>query len=343
MKENDFNVNLKAHLAARMILSGDIGGTKTLIGLFDSDTARPRRLAVRAYPTLQYSNLSSMVAAFLQEVSTDGRQVEAACFGVAGPVIGTAAQLTNVPWRVDAVKFSSDFQIRQVTLLNDLQAAAYAVHVLSDDELHVLQEGQADAAGHLALIAAGTGLGEAFIHNVGGHFIPSPSEGGHADWAARSEREIDVLRALLRRFGRAEVEHVVSGQGLANLHRVTHSSECQVVPDPDDVEAPAAISTAALEHRCQGCIEALTIFVGAFGAEAGNLALRTLATAGVFVGGGIAPKILPALTDGRFMRAFRDKAPFDAFLTRVPVRTILNPEAGLIGAALRARAEIING
>jgi glucokinase len=326
-----------------MILSGDIGGTKTLIGLFDADTVRPRRLAVRAYPTLRYSNLSSMVAAFLQEAPAEGGQVEAACFGVAGPVIGTAAQLTNAPWRVDAVKFGNDFRIRRVTLLNDLHALAYAIHVLGDDELHVLQEGQADAAGHLALIAAGTGLGEAFIHNVGGHFIPAPSEGGHADWAARSEREIDVLRALFRRFGRAEVEHVVSGQGLANLHRVTHSSECQVVPDPDDVEAPAAISTAALERRCQGCIEALTIFVGAFGAEAGNLALRTLATAGVFVGGGIAPKILPALTDGRFMRAFREKTPFDAFLTRVPVRAILNPEAGLIGAALRARAELING
>ena len=188
----------------------------------------------------------------------------------------------------------------------------------------------------MAVIAAGTGLGQALLHQVEGRFIPSPSEGGHADFAARTERDIVVMRDLVQRYGRASVEHVVSGRGLVNLHRVTHRGPCPAVEDRDDPGAPAAISSAALERRCGGCIDALRIFVEAYGAEAGNLALRTVSTAGLFIGGGIAPKILPALEDGHFMRAFRDKAPFEEMLAQVPVHVILNADAGLIGAAVRA-------
>ncbi|MGE0704544.1 MAG: glucokinase [Vicinamibacterales bacterium] len=317
-----------------MILAGDVGGTKTLVGIFDTAGVRPQPLAVRAYPTTEYPDLSTLAREFVREVSHG--PIRAACFGVAGPVQAKTAQLTNAPWRIDGEQVGRDLGVSRVTLLNDLQAMAYSVPVLLDTELHVLQEGQPQQGGHMAVIAAGTGLGESFVHNIGGRFVPSPSEGGHADWAARSERDIAVLRDLLHRFGRAEVEHVVSGSGLVNVHRVTHTTPCQIVLDDEDPEAPAAISSAALERRCQGCMDALEIFVGAFGAEAGNLALRTLATAGVFVGGGIAPKILPALIDGRFMGAFRDKAPFDQLVARVPVKVILNPEAGLVGAAVCA-------
>jgi len=194
-----------------------------------------------------------------------------------------------------------------------------------------LQEGAVEGPGNIALIAAGTGLGEAWLHNVNGQFIPSASEGGHADFAARTEREVDVLRNLIQRFGRAEVESVVSGPGLVNLHRVTHVAPCGAENDP------AAISAAALERRCAGCIEALELFVDAYGAEAGNLALRSLATGGVFVGGGIAPKILPAVADGRFMRAFCDKSPrFREMLSKIPVKVILDDEAGLLGASVCA-------
>ncbi len=148
--------------------------------------------------------------------------------------------------------------------------------------------------------------------------VPSPTEAGHADWAARNERDIIVLRALIERFGRAEVEHVVSGRGLSNLHRITHNGDCPVVENDEAPDAPALISEAALERRCPGCVEALEIFVAAYGAEAGNLALRAVATGGVFVGGGIAPKILPAMSDGRFLRAFLDKGSFRSLLTQIP-------------------------
>jgi glucokinase len=213
---------------------------------------------------------------------------------------------------------------------------AYSVPVLRDAEMHVLQQGRAVAVGNRALIAAGTGLGEALLHYVDGRFIPSPSEGGHADFAARTERDIVLLRDLIERYGRADVERVVSGPGLVNVHRVTHRGPCAASINLEDHDAPMAIS--ALDRRCDGCVAALELFVEAYGAEAGNLALRTVATDGVFIGGGIAPKILPALTDGRFMRAFREKAPLETLLEAMPVKVILNTEAGLLGAAVYAAA-----
>ncbi len=332
MSENEAEVN--------MLLAGDIGGTKTLLGLYDGGVAgaRPRQVVMRAFTTLDYPNLETIISTFMAEELKDSR-VDAACFGVAGPVVGTSAQLTNVPWRVDANAVAAAFKIRRVGLLNDLESMAYGVLALLPSEVQVLQEGEATPGGNVGVIAAGTGLGEAFLHNIdgkGGALIPCASEGGHADFAARNEREIVLLRDLIRRLGRAEVEQVVSGHGLANIHRATHTSPCPAVPDAADPHAPAAISIAALERRCSACVEALEIFVDAYGAEAGNLALRTIATRGVFIGGGIGPKILPALTDGRFMRAFLDKAPFEAMLRKVPVKVILNPEVGLLGSALHA-------
>ena len=320
-----------------MLLAGDIGGTKTFLGLFDPLPARPREMAVRAFATLEYDDLPSMIAAFTTDAAVAGAAIDAACFGVAGPVIGEAAELTNVPWRVDAGHVARALAIARVALLNDLQAMAYGVPVLHEAELAVLQEGEALRGGNIALIAAGTGLGAALLHNVNGRFIPSSSEGGHADFAARNEREIEVMRSLSVRFGRAEVEQVVSGRGLVNLHRIAHADcVCPAVADRNEPDAPAAISKAALERRCDRCTEALNMFVDAYGAEAGNLALRTVSTGGLFIGGGIAPKILPALTDGRFMRAFCDKAPLTDMLARMPVRVILNAEAGLLGAAVYA-------
>jgi glucokinase len=319
-----------------MLLAGDIGGTKTLLGLFEARPARPRPVAVRAFPTLAYPDLIAMITQFASDDAVRGAAIDSACFGVAGPVVGDIAELTNVPWRVDAGAVARAFGISRVWLLNDLQAMACAVPVLQEPELYTLQEGTAVGGGNLALIAAGTGLGEALLHNVGGRFIPSPCEGGHADFAARTERDIAVLRALSGRFGRASVEHVLSGPGLVNLHRITHDGPdgpCPAVPDQDDPLAPAAISAAALERRCRGCMDALELFVDAYGAEAGNLALRFVAVGGVFIGGGIAPKILPALADGRFMDAFRDKAPFRDMLSAIPVKVIVNAEAGLLGAA----------
>lgn len=325
MKQNRMEVN--------MILAGDVGGTKTLVGLFDRRSSRPHPLVVRQIPTLEHPDLLSLVESFAADAAV---KPTSACFGVAGPVLGETAELTNVPFRIDAQAIARAFAIPRVRLLNDLEAMAYAVPVLDAAELHVLQTGTPREGGNRALIAAGTGLGQAVLHQVDGRFVASPTEAGHADWAARTERDILVLRAVSERHGRTEVEDVVSGRGLANIHAVTHRGDCLAVTDLGDPDAPAAISRAALERRCRGCIEAMDLFVEAYGAEAGNLALRSVATGGLYVGGGIAPKILPALTDGRFIRAFQDKGQFRTLLSNIPVSVILNPEAGLLGAAVAA-------
>ena len=208
--------------------------------------------------------------------------------------------------------------------------------------------------GNAAVIAAGTGLGEALLHNVDGRFIPAASEGGHADFAARTPREMEMAQALARIFGRVGVEVVLSGPGLVNIYQFTHDSFgsgptitpnsiapshlCDGVgPSKDCADLPARISRSAMEQRCPRCVEALDIFIGAYGAETGNLALRYVATAGVYIGGGIAPKILPALESGRFIDAFRDKEPMAHLVATIPVSVILNPDAGLLGAAVRAQ------
>jgi glucokinase len=321
-----------------MLLAGDVGGTNTRLGLFERRPDRPRIGTAAAFRTLNYDSLGDMVSVFLDDVGLSSTDIEAAAFGVAGPVIDDAARLTNVPWRVDAGEVRDRVGIDRVGLLNDLVAMGHAVSVLEGDELAVLQEGQATPTGNAALIAAGTGLGEALLLNVDGRFLPCPSEGGHADFAPRTAREIELLQELVRSYGRADVERVVSGPGLVNLFRFTHGRRpCQAVdPHTDPNEMPALISTSARRARCPLCVETLDLFVSAYGAESGNLALRALATAGVYVGGGIAPRILPALETGAFLAAFRAKEPMVDLLASIPLAVILNEEAGLLGAAMFA-------
>jgi len=323
-----------------MLLAGDIGGTKTLLGLFEPAPGRPRAVSDRTFATLQYPDLSAIIAEFTSTLPDRHGAIDRACFGVAGPVINNTAALTNVPWRLEARGIADRFGFERVDLLNDLQSMAYGVTVLQPSEVHVLQEGEAAPDGNVGLIAAGTGLGMAMLQRVKGRLVPAPSEGGHADFSARNDREIDLLRWLIAKHGRAEVEAVVSGRGLLNIHRIAHAEPCRVVVSLDHPDAAAAITAAALGHQCTGCRETLDMFVDAYGAEAGNLALRTVSTAGLCIGGGIAPKILPALTDGRFMRAFRSKPPFEALLSAMPVKVILNPEIGLLGAAVYASMNV---
>jgi glucokinase len=338
MKENRFDVNCAtshAHEERGVILAGDLGATKTLLGLFDAAPGRPRVVHVREFHTTTFASLTEMIAAYSADEPFRDAAITGGAFGVAGPVLGETAQLTNVPFAIDAPDISRRFGIPRVSLLNDLEAMAYAMPVLDNADLHVLQAGVA-GSGNMALIGAGTGLGEALLHRFNGRFIPSPTEAGHADWAARTDRDVAVLRLLVARYGRAEVEHVVSGRGLANLHRATHHAPCDAGINADDPTAPAALTRAALDGRCAQCVEALGIFVDAYGAEAGNLALRSMATGCLFIGGGIAPKILPALTDGRFMRAFLDKGPMRSLVEQIPVKVVLEPDAGLLGAAVFA-------
>jgi len=319
-----------------MLLAGDVGGTKTLLGLFERANGRPTPIAVHTFLTNTFESFGAILDAFGRQIGQP-LNIDAAAIGVAGPVVGPRARLTNIVWDIAADEIADRFGTPRVMLLNDLEAMANSVNVLRADEYATLQDGVARADGNAAVIAAGTGLGQAFLHRVAGRLTPVPSEGGHADFAARTDREIELVRMLRERYGRAEVEQVLSGPGLVNLYRFTHrGGECDAVDDLDAPEAPARVSQAGLAGRCQFCADALSMFVVAYGAEAGNLALRGVATAGVFVGGGIAPKILPALRTGSFIDAFLAKPPMAELLSKIPVKVILNAEAGLLGAAVRA-------
>ena len=324
----------------KMILAGDIGGTKTLLGLFSLDGPRPSRISFAAYSTLDYAGLPEIVDVFLAEQHA-AATIERATFGVAGPVIDQSAEMTNVPWRVDAAELSARFKFRQVWLLNDLEAMAYSVPVLTASELHPLQAGDRNAKGNIALVAAGTGLGTSFLHWVDGRYAPVASEGGHTDFAARTDREIELVKFLRARYGRAEVEHVLCGPGLINLSDFTHTqgrcATLEAVKDSPDL--PAEVSKSALAGTCPCCVEALDFFVSAYGAVAGNFALAAVTRGGVFIGGGIAPRILPALEKGTFLEAFNAKAPMNPLLEAMPVQVILNPDAGLLGAAVFAASQ----
>jgi glucokinase len=320
-----------------MLLAGDVGGTKTLLGLFErADGGRPRPVVVRSYASTGYRSFTDILDAFAADV---GRPfaIDAAAAGVAGPVIENRARLTNIPWEVSANDITTRFHTPHAVLLNDLEAMANGAEWLNPDEVVTLQHGQSVEDGNAVVIAAGTGLGEAYLQRVNGRLQPVPSEGGHADFAARTDPEIDLLRMLRAKYGRAEVEHVLSGPGLLNLYAFTHPiKECDAMKGVALEMSPSAISQSAMNATCVACVEALTMFVSAYGAEAGNLALRGLATAGVYVGGGIAPKILPALQNGPFMAAFRDKGAMSELVARMPVKVIVNPEVGLLGAAVAA-------
>jgi glucokinase len=318
-----------------MLLAGDVGGTRTRLGLFARAAERPAPVTVAEFTTLNYESIEDMIDAFLAEA--DEHRIDEVALGVAGVVTRDVARLTNVPWVVDAGSVAERLGIRRLTLLNDLEAMATAVPVLEPDELAVLQEGTAQPDGNAAVIAAGTGLGAALLHNIDGRFIPSPTETGHTDFAARTPREVELLQELTRTYGRAEYEHVISGPGLVNLARFTHGGElCAQLAGADAAAIPSLVTRSALAKRCCHCIEVLDIFVGVYGAEAGNLALLSVATAGLYVGGGIAPKILPALEDGRFMEAFRSKGLMTDLMATIPVSVILQPWPGLLGAAVHA-------
>jgi glucokinase len=336
-----------------VLLAADVGGTKTLLGLFEEAAERPKSIEVGEFVTLDYDGLVPMIREFLKAEGVESKAIAATSFGVAGAITDQVARLTNVPWLVDGEAIAQAASLGHVHILNDLQAMAYAVSVLEPSELEYLQQGVAQAGGNAAVIAAGTGLGEAFLLNVDGRFLPGSSEGGHADWGARTPREIELLAAIVRVYGRCSVEHIVCGPGLVNIYQFTHDAwgshahlssaalvparTCEGVGRVDDpADLPGAISRSGWEGRCAKCREALDLFVAAYGAEAGNLALRNTATAGVYVGGGIAPKLLPAIRSGGFIDAFRAKEPLADFVATIPVAVILNAEAGLLGAAVHA-------
>jgi glucokinase len=322
-----------------MILAGDVGGTKVHLALFDFSDGQLKHTRDQQYPSREYAGLEEIVKEFLLN-----EKVTAACFGVPGPVREGRLRLTNLPWTLDARELSLQLKIDYIFLINDLQANGYGIAELGPDQLYTLNEGDARQVGNRALISAGTGLGEAFLVWDGRDYVPYPSEGGHSDFAPRSEDEIDLLRFLRQKYnGRISFERVVSGQGLTNVYEflrdVRGMEEPVWLAQRMQKEDPNAVITeSALKAKSQICERALDMFVSAYGAEAGNLALKILSVGGLYVGGGIAPRILEKLKDGTFMKAFTDKGRLSQLLVNIPVRVILESRTALIGAAAYAEA-----
>ena len=318
-----------------MILAGDIGGTATRLALFQARGEELSPTAERSYPSREYPGLREIVSQFVAE---NRCVIERASFGIAGPVINGRVKTPNLPWVVDARDLAQELALEATGLLNDLEANAYGVAALKPDDLAVLNEGAPDAAGNAAVISAGTGLGMAGLYWDGTRHRPFAAEGGHADFAPRNETEIDLLRYLLKFHRHVSYERVLSGPGLRNIYaflrdtgRAAESPE--IIEQMRGADPAAVISRAAMDESCALCVQAMNLFVSVYGAAAGNLALEVMATGGVYIGGGIAPKILEKLQSPQFMVAFTAKGRLQPVCAGIPVRVILNPKTALLGAA----------
>jgi glucokinase len=321
-----------------MLLAGDLGGTKTILALFANDGDARNPIHQRRYASKDYPSLTRMLDAFLSEQNAD---IDAASFAVAGPVIAGKADVTNLSWVISEEGLRARLGDIPVQLINDLQATAYAIPALTPDDLHALHPGVAEPEGAIAVIAPGTGLGEAYLVWDGTQYRAYASEGGHTDFAPRNELEMALLRYLLQRMDHVSYERVCSGVGVPNLYAYLKESgyapeppwlarQLQHADDPTPVIMTAALQTSP---PCALCSATLDLFVSILGAEAGNLALKVLSTGGVYLAGGIPPRILEALRHGQFMQSFIRKGRFADRLIRMPVNVVLNPNTAIIGAA----------
>ena len=316
-----------------MILAGDVGGTKTRLGLFDGE----KRLRVaEVYKSRLHKSLEEIIAAFLV---VHPAEIDAACIGVAGPVKNNRAVVTNLPWAVDAWALADRFSFPHSVVINDHEATGWGISRLTSNDFEVLNPGKT-ATGSAALIAAGTGLGQAGLFWNGAEHVPMPSEGGHSDFAPRNQLEIELLQYLQRRLGkRVSYERALSGPGLLNIYSFLRDTGRGEEPEwltkkLATGDPPAEITAAAGE--CTLADQAVELFVSIYGAAAGNVALHFMATAGLYVAGGIAPKIISRLKGKTFLDSFLDKGRLSSLLADIPVRVIMNKKAALIGAGLRA-------
>lgn len=324
-----------------MILAGDVGGTKTNLAIFDPNEDDLRSpVAEASYPSQHYETLEEIIEHFL--AANADHRVDRAGFGIAGAVIRGRVETPNIPWKITADGIMSRLGFERVRLINDLVANAHGIFSLAPDMLHTLNVGEPTEDGNLALISAGTGCGMTFLVKSNGHDTPVGSEGGHIDFAPRSAIEIGLLEYLRKHFGRVSYERVLSGPGLHNIYSFLKESRYADEPEwlANDIatgDPGAAISKAAFSGRSELAMKSLDIFANIYGAMAGNLALMVVATRGVYIGGGIAPKILKKLEDGAFLEAFRQKGRFTPMMEKIPVRVILDPKTALYGAARVAR------
>ncbi|MFZ2300872.1 MAG: glucokinase [Gallionella sp.] len=325
------------------ILAGDIGGTKTRLAVIEVSGNQVHVAREVCYPSRDYAVFEALLGDFLSGIEAPA----GIALGIAGPVQGRVAQTTNLPWRIDADVLQRQFGFARCTLLNDLEATAYGLSALSADDLLTLQTGVSDASGNVAVIAAGTGLGEAGLFWDGQRHQPFATEGGHASFSPDDELEIAFLRHLQQQHRHVSWERVVSGMGLVSLHEFLRQHHDAMTPqwlmeEMQGGDPAASISAAALSGRDEICVETLARFVRLYGAEAGNLALKVMSSGGLYLGGGIAPKILPLLQIGAFLDAFLNKGRMRPLLEAMPVKVILNDRAALFGPALRA-AQLANG
>jgi glucokinase len=318
-----------------VILAGDVGGTNTRLALFEVGVRDPVALAIR--PSRSHDGLASLVQAFIAQHPT---RLAAASFGVAGPVHGGRTTAVNLAWAVDAAALAHDLGLRSVGLINDLEANAYGLAALRPDEFAVLNAGDPDARGNAAVISAGTGLGQAGLFWDGERHHPFATEGGHADFAPRDELQNGLYRWLAASREHVSYERVVSGMGLVSIYGYLRERSGEAEPawltDELAGDGAAAICRAGVEERSAICAQALDLFVGIYGSQAGNVALTLNAAGGVYLGGGIAPRIVPVLRAGGFMRAFTAKGRLSPLLERICVRVVLNDHTALLGAARHA-------
>lgn len=324
-----------------MILAGDVGGTSTRLAFFTVEAGRMNLIVEKVYPSRRHKSLDEIVVEF---VSHHRLAIEYACFGIAGPVRHGRVETPNLAWVVDQANIARELRIENAWLINDLLANTYGMLSLDDQDFTVLNAGAPNAVGNVAVISAGTGLGEAGAYWDGMRYHPFACEGGHGDFAPTNELEIDLLRYLIKKFGHASSERVISGPGLRNIFDFLRETGRGEAPDwllaeMEKKDPSAVIAQAALDGKSELCVKSLDLCISCFGAEAGNLALTILATGGVFIGGGIAPKIIQKLKEHTFIDAFVQKGRLRPLLESIPVRVILNDKAALFGAARYAALE----
>lgn len=332
-----------------MILAGDVGGTKVHLALYRFAQGALQHIRDQKFPATQHPDLQSVVREFLgakDANSGEQEEIDAACFGVPGPARNNIVRLTNLPWTLDSHELARDLGIEHLFLINDLEANGYGIAELSPDQILVLSEGDSSLVGNRALMAAGTGLGEAFLVWNGSHHVPMASEGGHTDFGPRTDVEVELLQYLRRDpeiNGHVSWERVCSGIGLRNIYRFLRD-EKKMVESPSlrqrmlEEDPNSVIGELGESGKDELAAKVLDMFVSIYGAEAGNLALKVLAHGGVYIGGGIAPKIIKTMQDGAFMRAFCDKGRLHDLVCQMPVRIILESRAALMGAAAYAEA-----
>jgi glucokinase len=305
------------------IIAGDIGGTKTLLQLVDVDGSRQAVLAEKRFASGSYATFNALLREF---VGTAGPPADAACFAVAGPVIENRAEITNLGWLIESAALQNDFAIPRVALINDFYAVALGVPCLGESDMITLHAGTPHDTAPIAILGAGTGLGEAILIWAGSQWEVVPSEGGHADYAPQDELQTRLLLHLLAKHGHVSWERVCSGMGLVNIY--------EFLGGPDATAADVAERAGAGDPLA---LQAFDVFVDIYGAEAGNMALRILSRGGVYLAGGVAAKNVERFTDGRFMTAFLRKGRFRELMAAMPVRLITNEKVGLLGAVEMAR------